>query len=108
LIALDRGEVIENYDTVRRRKDGTLVDVSLGVSPLRDIVIGASKIARDITETKLAQARQYLLTQEISHRTRNLLAVVHSVVARSFAGKRSLQEAEAAAFTCSDPCHADR
>jgi two-component sensor histidine kinase len=58
-------------------------------------VIGASKIARDITEAKQAQAGQELLTQEIYHRTRNLFAVVHSVVARSFAGKQTVQEAEA-------------
>jgi PAS domain S-box-containing protein len=48
-----RGEKIESYETIRRRKDGTLVDVSLKVSPLRDAtgrVLGASKIIRDITE----------------------------------------------------------
>jgi len=69
------------------------------VSPVRDStgkVVGASKIARDITEAKQAQIRQELLTQEIHHRTRNLFAVVNSVVARSFAGKRTVQEAEAA------------
>jgi len=94
-----QGERVEHYETVRRRKDGSLVDVSITVSPVKDRtgkVIGASKIARDITEAKHAQARQELLTQEIHHRTRNLFAVVHSVVARSFAGKRTVQEAEAA------------
>jgi len=94
-----RGESIDHYETVRLRKDGTLVDISLTVSPIKGAsgkVIGASKIARDITEAKEAQARQQLLTQEIHHRTRNLFAVVHSVVARSFAGKLTVQEAEAA------------
>lgn len=50
-----RGERVEPYETVRHRKDGTLVDVSLGVSPLKNAageVIGASKIARDITELR--------------------------------------------------------
>jgi PAS domain S-box-containing protein len=50
-----RGESIEHYETVRRRKDGKLLDISLTVSPIRDRqgrVIGASKIARDITEQK--------------------------------------------------------
>jgi PAS domain S-box-containing protein len=50
-----RGERVEPYETVRRRKDGTLLDISLAVSPIRDAggnVIGASKIARDITERK--------------------------------------------------------
>ena len=49
---------IDHYETVRRRKDGTLIDVSLTVSPLLDSngrVFGASKIVRDITERKLAE-----------------------------------------------------
>jgi PAS domain S-box-containing protein len=99
LARIRRGEPIDHYETVRRRKDGTLVDISLTVSPIKDgsgKVIGASKIARDITETKELQTRQELLAQEIHHRTRNLFAVVHSVVARSFADKRTVQEAEAA------------
>jgi two-component system, NtrC family, sensor kinase len=55
LAHIRRGERIEHYETVRRCKDGRLVDVSLSVSPLRDDaghLIGASKIARDITERK--------------------------------------------------------
>jgi PAS domain S-box-containing protein len=94
-----RGERIEHYETVRRRKDGSRVDVSITVSPVKDStgkVVGASKIARDITEAKQAQTRQELLTHEITHRTRNLFAVVQSVVARSFEGKRSVEEARAA------------
>ena len=50
-----RGERIEHYDTMRRRKDGTLVPVSLSVSPIRGSggeVVGASTIARDITRRK--------------------------------------------------------
>ncbi|WP_309605298.1 PAS domain S-box protein, partial [Phenylobacterium sp.] len=50
LARLRRGERIEHYETVRRRKDGSLVDISLSVSPIRDAsgrVVGASKIARD-------------------------------------------------------------
>lgn len=52
---LKRGERIEHYETVRRRKDGTQIDVSLTISPIRDRtrrIIGASTIARDITERK--------------------------------------------------------
>src|SRR5437763_3148338 len=48
-----RGERVDHYETVRRRKDGTLFDISATVSPIKDEngqVIGASKIARDITE----------------------------------------------------------
>jgi PAS domain S-box-containing protein len=60
LARIRRGEGIDHYETVRRRKDGTLVDVSLTVSPVKDDqgrIIGASKIARDITERKLSEAR---------------------------------------------------
>ena len=50
-----KGEIINHYETLRRRKDGTLVDLSLTISPILDdqgTIIGASKIARDITERK--------------------------------------------------------
>jgi two-component sensor histidine kinase len=59
-------------------------------------VVGASKIAHDISEKKHAQARQELLTQEIQHRTKNLFAVMLAVVSRSFAGKHTVKDAEAA------------
>ncbi len=55
---LRRGERIDHYETVRRHKDGSFLDVSLTVSPLKDVagnVIGASKIARDITRQKHAE-----------------------------------------------------
>lgn len=94
-----RGLSVEQYETVRQRKDGSLIDISLTVSPVRDDrgkVIGASKIARDITERKRAQARTEFLTEEIQHRTKNLFSVVQSVVARSFAGKRTVSEAQSA------------
>jgi two-component system CheB/CheR fusion protein len=60
-VILDRirnGEVVDLYETVRKRKDGTLLNVSLAVSPVKDSdgrIIGAAKIARDITESKTAQ-----------------------------------------------------
>jgi PAS domain S-box-containing protein len=93
------GERIHHYETVRQRKDGGLADISLTVSPVKDAageVVGASKIARDISDKKQAQARQDLLTREIQHRTGNLFAVVLSVVSSSFAGKHSVKDAEAA------------
>ena len=94
-----RGERIDHYETVRRRKDGSLVDISLTVSPIRNAagrIVGASKIARDITERKEAEARQRLLTRELHHRTKNLFAVVQAVVSRSFAGKATVEEAQTA------------
>lgn len=70
-----RGQAVEHYETIRRHKDGTLLDISLTVSPLRDEqgrIIGASKIARDITErrrseemlSRLAAERAQLLDNE--------------------------------------------
>ena len=55
------GERIEHYETVRRRKDGSLIDISLTVSPIMAAdgrVIGASKIARDITERNRSEAKR--------------------------------------------------
>jgi PAS domain S-box-containing protein len=65
---LRRGERIEHYETQRVRKDGRLVDISLTVSPVRNAdgkIIGASKVARDITERKLAERRLREATEEI-------------------------------------------
>jgi len=62
-----RGERIEHFETVRQAKDGSLIDISLTVSPIKDNsgnVIGASKIVRDITEKKRAEA---LLEQQAQH-----------------------------------------
>jgi len=82
LAKIRKGERIKQYDTVRRRKDGTLVDVSLTVSPILvdGKIVGASKIARDITARKQAQLAQTLLLRELNHRTKNLLAVADSIV----------------------------
>lgn len=58
LARIGRGERIDHFQTVRRRKDGTLLDVSVTISPVRDLsgrVIGASKVARDITAEKRAE-----------------------------------------------------
>ncbi len=55
---IKQGRRVDHYQTVRRTKDGQLVNVSLTVSPIRDAhgrIVGASKIARDITERKLAE-----------------------------------------------------
>jgi len=65
---IGQGSRIKHHETVRRRKDGTLVPVSLSISPIRSAsgeVVGASKIARDITETQLTQ---YALSREIEER----------------------------------------
>jgi PAS domain S-box-containing protein len=60
------GEVVEVFDTIRRRKDGSLIPISLRVSPVRNdsgVLIGASKVARDISERKRAAARSAFLME---------------------------------------------
>lgn len=55
LSKIRRGESVEHYETVRRRKDGSTVDISVTVSPIREAggkVIGASKVVRDITDRR--------------------------------------------------------
>ncbi|NEK18395.1 PAS domain S-box protein [Rhizobium leguminosarum] len=82
-----RSERVAPYETLRIRKDGSLIDVSLTVSPLKDgrgKVIGASKIARDITEKRRHEERRRLLVNELNHRVKNTLATVQSLAAQSF------------------------
>ena len=77
-----RGDRISHYETVRRRKDGTLIDVSLSVSPIRDEqgkVIGASKIARDISDRKQRE-------RQISFQAHLLDAVEQGVIATDING----------------------
>jgi PAS domain S-box-containing protein len=67
---LRRGERIKRYESVRRRKDGSHVDISLTVSPMKNAqgeVIGTSRIARDITERKRAEEAQAHLAAVVEH-----------------------------------------
>lgn len=83
LARLRRGDSVEHYETVRRRKDGGDIHISLTVSPIKDAegrIVGASKIARDITERKRAEERQQLLLREMNHRIKNLFALTGSLV----------------------------
>lgn len=77
-----RGERVESYETIRQRKDGSFIEVSLTISPIRDSegrVVGASKIARDITELNKARKQQDVLLGEMKHRVKNLLAVMDAI-----------------------------
>jgi PAS domain S-box-containing protein len=80
---LRAGERIHHYETQRRRKDGSLVEISLTVSPIRDStgrVIGASKIARNITEQVELRRRLDLLHREVDHRAKNVLQIVQALL----------------------------
>ena len=89
LAAIRRGERVEHFDTERVRKDGQRIQVSLSISPIRDAtgdVIGASKIARDVTDRKraeeererlLAEAKQARAEAEAASRAKDqLLSIV--------------------------------
>ena len=91
-----RGERVDHFETIRRRKDGSLVEISLTISPLRNAqgkVIGASKIARDITERRQAEEQKRLLLREMSHRVKNLFALAGGLVSLS-ARSRGTQTTE--------------
>lgn len=83
---LSNGERIEHFETVRVAKDGRLVDISLTVSPMRDSsgrIIGASKVARDVTDRKRAEETQRLLIDELNHRIKNTLATVQAIATQT-------------------------
>jgi len=74
-----RGERVGHFDTIRRRKDGTLVDVSITVSPIRSAtgtIVGASKIARDISDRMRIGAE----LQALQHRLMGLVVASASIL----------------------------
>src|SRR6201986_4548194 len=83
LSRIRRGERIDHFETVRQRKSGELISVSITVSPVKNadgLIAGASKIARDVTEQKRAQEQIATLAREAEHRSKNLLANVQATV----------------------------
>ena len=106
-----RGERIDHYETIRQRKDGSLVDISLTVSPIRNRsgrVIGASKIARDITDRRRAEEQQHLLLREMDHRVKNLFTLASSLVtlsARSAATSEEMAQAVSARLNALAQAH---
>jgi PAS domain S-box-containing protein len=78
-----RGERVEHYETVRMRKHGSRIDISLTVSPVKNAeskIVGASKIERDITEQKRNATQVVILAREAEHRAKNVLAAVQAIV----------------------------
>lgn len=92
---LRAGERVDHFETVRRRKNGELVEVSVTVSPVIDetgVILGASKIARDITDQKRASAQQAILLREMSHRIKNLFSLTAGLVTLSARASAGSQE----------------
>lgn len=112
LSRIRRGERIDHYETIRRRKDGSLIEISLSVSPIRSRdgrIIGAAKIARDITERRRAEERQHLLIREMDHRVKNLFTLAGSLVtlsARSATTPADLAAAVSARLSALSQAHA--
>ncbi len=99
LARLRRGEKIDHFQTVRRKKNGDPIMVSITVSPVRDAtgrIIGASKVARDITEQKRAEReREELLNREKSARreTQEANEILRREVAARLLAEARLREA---------------
>jgi PAS domain S-box-containing protein len=77
------GERVENFDTLRLKKDGTLINISLSISPIKDAkgtIIGFSKIARDITEKKQEEMRKNDFIAIVSHELKTPLTSIKSYV----------------------------
>lgn len=95
LSRLRAGERIDHFETVRRRKNGELIEVSLTVSPVRNEmgeILGASKIARDISTQKRAAAQQSILLREMHHRIKNLFTLAGALI--SISAKSSTNTAD--------------
>ncbi|MBB3393778.1 MULTISPECIES: PAS domain S-box protein [unclassified Rhizobium] len=97
---VNAGLRVAPYETKRRRKDGRLVDVLLSVSPIFDAygrIVGASKIAHDISARKEAERLQSVLVGELNHRVKNVLATVMAI-ARQTLGREKANRAGVDAF----------
>jgi PAS domain S-box-containing protein len=99
---LQRGERIDHFETTRVTKDGRRIPISLSVSPVRDsrgVVIGASKVARDISERKRAEQalreadrRKDEFLALLAHELRNPLAPIRYALATSRKAGRTLEQ----------------
>jgi len=100
---LSKGERVEHFETKRLTKKGRQLDVSLTVSPLKDAqgnIIGASKIARDITEKKLEEQRKNDFIGMVSHELKTPLTTLSAIV--QVAGSRLKDNEDAFLATAMD------
>ncbi len=99
LSQIKAGFRVEPYETKRRHKNGRLVDVLLSVSPIFDSagqIVGASKIAHDISARKEAERLQSVLIGELHHRVKNVFATVIAIARQTFGKDNSEGEAVSA------------
>jgi len=83
---ITQGEFVTHYETVRRRKDGSPVEISLTISPIKNArgeIVGASKIARNITDRKQAEKAKELLLHELRHRVRNTVGIAQALASQT-------------------------
>lgn len=83
LARLKTGERVDHFETKRQKKDGRLLDVSLTISPLKDVqgnIIGLSKIARDITEKKQEEQRKNDFIGMVSHELKTPLTSLAAII----------------------------
>jgi two-component system, chemotaxis family, CheB/CheR fusion protein len=91
------GGKTEYIEIERRRKDGSMVWMSVTISPLRSAdqrLVGALIIARDITERRRAEAHREILVGELNHRVKNTLAIVSAIASQTLGGAVSLESAK--------------
>ena len=91
--AMDKGKV--RTETLRRRKDGTLLEVSITATRMTDAegrILGVSGIFQDISERKRAAARQQLLIRELHHRVKNTLATVQGLLGATARSTSSVED----------------
>ena len=94
---LKLGERIDPFQTTRRHRDGRIVPISISISPIKSRagkLVGASSIARDISETRESDRRLRLLMREINHRVKNQYAVILAVIRQTATRTRSIEEFE--------------
>ncbi len=83
-------------DTLRRQKDGTLIEVEISASPICDVkgeVKSIAAIYRDVSDRKRDTRRQLMLMNELSHRSKNLFSVINSIARLSLASAASIETA---------------
>jgi PAS domain S-box-containing protein len=92
---IKRGERVEHFETLRMRKDGSLVEISLTISPIKDAngrIVGASKIARDISDRKRSERTMQVVRIELEQANRQLKNFTGELERRVREKTRELEE----------------